>query len=161
MLLINWTAATALQMFLLSLFKPLLETVPGMRPNDATHDNLLRLISAALAVIAVVLLAAGAHTLTAANAFDLVVQALYQFAGAEALYRTATRSGGSVNSAPTAVTMLQPVRLATTALAPLEPLSFHLPTTIMEAGASDVVTPAGDPPAPAPILAPEPSPVTH
>lgn len=96
--LIDATALTAIDSFLLSLLKPFVELLPFAHPDAPTHDSTLRLLNVVINLLVVAGVAASQGRLTAANALPLVLQALAQSAGGQVFYTTVTRSGSSVGS---------------------------------------------------------------
>ena len=95
---IDATAMAAVVTFLVSVLKPFVEELPFARVGSTTHDASLQLLNVLLNAGLVVLVAAAAGSLSLPTVLPLVLQALAQAAGAQVLYTTTTRLGGSVRS---------------------------------------------------------------
>jgi len=94
---IDATAMAAIVTFLVSVLKPFLELVPFAAVGSKTHDARVQLLNVLLNVGLVCGVAAATGGLTAVAVLPLALQALAQSAGAQVLYTTTTRLGGSVN----------------------------------------------------------------
>ncbi len=95
-ILFDAVALAAIATFLLSLIKPFVELLPFARTTSPTHDATLRLLNVLLNIALALLAARAAGQLTATIWLPLILQGLAQAAGAQTLYHTATRSGGSI-----------------------------------------------------------------
>jgi hypothetical protein len=98
-ILYDAVALAAIATFLLSLLKPFVELLPFARTTSPTHDATLRLLNVLLNIALALLAALAAGQLTATTWLPLILQGLAQAAGAQTLYHTATRSGGSILTA--------------------------------------------------------------
>ena len=109
---IDATAMAAVVTFLVSVLKPFLEELPFAAVGSKTHDASVQLLNILLNVGLVVLVSAATGGLSLAAVLPLALQALAQAAGAQVLYTTTTRLGGSVNDrngAPAAASAAQVV----------------------------------------------------
>lgn len=98
-ILFDAVALAAIATFLLSLIKPFVELLPFVRTTSPTHDATLRLLNVLLNIALALLAAYAAGQLTATTWLPLILQGLAQAAGAQTLYHTTTRSGGSILAA--------------------------------------------------------------
>lgn len=98
-ILFDAVALAAIATFLLSLIKPFIELLPFARTTSPTHDATLRLLNVLLNIALALLAALAAGQLSATSWLPLILQGLAQAAGAQTLYHTATRSGGSILTA--------------------------------------------------------------
>ncbi len=98
-ILFDAVALAAIATFLLSLIKPFVELLPFARTTSPTHDATLRLLNVLLNIALALLAALAANQLTPTTWLPLILQGLAQAAGAQTLYHTATRSGGSILAA--------------------------------------------------------------
>lgn len=98
-ILFDAVALAAIATFLLSLIKPFVELLPFARTTCATHDATLRLLNVLLNIALALLAALAAGQLTTTTCLPLLLQGLAQAAGAQTLYHTITRSGGSILAA--------------------------------------------------------------
>jgi hypothetical protein len=98
-ILFDAVALAAIATFLLSLIKPFVELLPFARTTSPTHDATLRLLNVTLNIALALLAALAVGQLTATTWLPLLLQGLAQAAGAQTLYHTATRSGGSILAA--------------------------------------------------------------
>lgn len=98
-ILFDAVALAAIATFLLSLLKPFVELLPFARTTSPTHDATLRLLNVLLNIALALLAACAAGQLTATTWLPLILQGLAQAAGAQTLYHTTTRSGGSILAA--------------------------------------------------------------
>ncbi|MGZ3676049.1 MAG: hypothetical protein ACXVCO_17230, partial [Ktedonobacterales bacterium] len=98
-ILFDAVALAAIATFLLSLIKPFVELLPFARTTSPTHDATLRLLNVLLNIALALLAALAAGQLTATTWLPLILQGLAQAAGAQTLYHTTTRSGGSILAA--------------------------------------------------------------
>lgn len=110
---VNGAATAAIIAWIVSVAKPFVEQLPFARTDSPTHDATLQLGQLAVNLLTVFALAMLGGTFTSADVLPLIVQGFAQAAGAEVLYKTVTRSGGSVRSITTPTAAPQPSPVAT------------------------------------------------
>lgn len=104
--LVNGGLVTALVTFLVSLFAPFIESLPGLSDttaNKARHDAVLQLLNVALNIGGVALFLAASKRLTGLDIIPIVLQGLIQASGSHFLYRVVAgppSSGSAVDAPP-------------------------------------------------------------
>jgi hypothetical protein len=144
--IVDAATTAAIITWVVSVAKPFVEQLPFARVGAPTHDATLQLGQLAANLLTVFALAAVGGTLTGQNVVPLLVQGFAQAAGAEVLYKTLTRSGGSVNAngALGTVMALGPIQAPQpTPTAAAQPSPDETPTLQMRAVATPASGPSG------------------
>lgn len=150
--LIDGATIAAIITWLVSVVKPFVEQLPFAKVDSPTHDATLQLGQLAVNLLTVFALAVVGGTLTAGSIVPLLVQGFAQAAGAEVLYKTLTRSGGSVGGTPAKLlpvlasqTLVSPGTLETAQPAPTAaaPSPDEMPTLQMRAVPTSAASQSG------------------
>jgi hypothetical protein len=109
-ILFDGAALASVTTFIISLIKPFIEKIPGLRPDSSTHDAGIRIFNVLINALTAVALNHQAGAFHLGNWLSYPIVALGQAVGSQGLYSAIALTSGVTTSLKSAPPIAQPVR---------------------------------------------------